>query len=87
MSGKCQQHEGNYLWVLNEAGGAGEAGGVTAADTSSMKVAARIQTGAGADEIAFEEGNMSAFVNDRADGRLPVSVQAPVRRVRPCSSA
>ena len=64
------QHDGRYLWVGNDAEG-GE-GGVTVIDTVTLRVAARLKTGAGHHEIAFADDDSLAFVTNRLAGTLSV---------------
>lgn len=65
------QHDGRYLWVGND-GDEAKDGGVTVIDTVTLKVAARIRTGAGHHEVAFDEDDSSAFITNRLDGTLAV---------------
>src|SRR4029078_143207 len=54
-----------YLWVANETG-------VAVVDTSTLKVAKQIDTGAGVHQIEFGTDNKCAFVTNRTDGTLSV---------------
>ena len=65
------QHDGRYLWVGNDAA-EGEEGGVTVIDTVTLRVAARLKTGAGHHEIAFADDDSLAFVTNRLAGTLSV---------------
>ena len=59
------QPDETYRWV-------GEASGVTAIDTTTLKVVARIPTGKGHHEIDFSKDNRLAFVTNQDDGTLSV---------------
>lgn len=73
------QPDGKYLWVTNEAG---TKSGVTVIDAAGLKVAAHIETGAGAHEIAFAEDSATAFVANRDDGTLSVIDVRKLAKVR-----
>jgi YVTN family beta-propeller protein len=65
------QNDGRYLWIGND--GTTEAdGGVTVIDTSTMKVASQLKTGAGHHEIAFSEDDRFAFVSNQQAGTLSI---------------
>jgi YVTN family beta-propeller protein len=66
------QPDGHYLWVATgEAGGAAESG-VTVVDAERLEVAAKIPTGAGRHEIAFDDQSRFAFVTNAAAGTVSV---------------
>jgi YVTN family beta-propeller protein len=65
------QHDGRYLWVGNDGEGE-KGGGITVIDTSTLKVAAQLKTGAGHHEIAFNEDDSLAFVTNKLEGTLSV---------------
>lgn len=65
------QGDGRYLWVGSNALDAAGSG-VTVIDTASLKVAARIRTGAGHHELAFAPDDRVAFVTNRQDGTVSV---------------
>ena len=66
------QHDEKYLWVgsdgVEETGG----GGVTVIDTTKLKVAAQLSTGAGHHEIAFTDDDSYAFITNKQTGTLSV---------------
>ncbi|MFY9571418.1 MAG: cytochrome D1 domain-containing protein [Blastocatellia bacterium] len=64
------QPDEKYLWVGNDTADAES--GVTVIDSSQLKVAARIKTGAGHHEIAFASDNRYAYVTNKQDGTLSV---------------
>jgi YVTN family beta-propeller protein len=65
------QPDQKYLWVGND-GNKGEAGGVTVIDTSTLKVAAQITTGAGRHGIVVTGDNRFAFVSNRESGTVSI---------------
>lgn len=65
------QPDQKYLWVSNE-GDAENPGGVTAIDTVTMKVAAKIPTGGGQHGIVISGDNRFAFVSNRDGGTVTV---------------
>ncbi len=65
------QGDGKYVWVGSNALDTADSG-VTVIDTVSLKVAARIQTGAGHHEIGFTPDDRAAFVTNRQDGTVSV---------------
>jgi YVTN family beta-propeller protein len=72
------QHDGKYLWVGNDGGGA--QGGVTVIDTATLKAASQFKTGAGRHEIAFTDDDRYAYVTNGEAGTLTV---IDVRRLAP----
>lgn len=67
------QPDGKYLWVGNHGDGvADSASGVTVIEADTLKVAARIPTGAGHHEIAFGADDRHAFVTNREAGTVSV---------------
>ncbi|HEX5706255.1 MAG TPA: cytochrome D1 domain-containing protein [Pyrinomonadaceae bacterium] len=65
------QPDGRYLWVGNDVAAGGESG-VTVIDTTTLKVVARLQTGAGHHEFDFSGDSRFAFVTNQDDGTLSV---------------
>jgi YVTN family beta-propeller protein len=65
------QPDGHYVWVAGGAPGSNDSG-VTVLTTSDAKVAARIQTGRGASDLAFSGDSRSAFVVNTIDGTVTV---------------
>ena len=65
------QPDQKYLWVGND-GNKAEAGGVTVIDTSTLKVAAQISTGAGRHGIVVTGDNRFAFVSNRESGTVSI---------------
>jgi YVTN family beta-propeller protein len=59
------QHDQRYLWVGTDEG-------VTVIDTVTAKAVARIKTGAGAHEIAFNDDDSVAFVTNKESGTVSV---------------
>jgi YVTN family beta-propeller protein len=74
------QPDGRYLWVGNNAAGAG--GGVTAIDTASLEPAGFVGTGSGHHEIAFSADSRLAFVTNRDDGTVSVIDTQARRKLR-----
>jgi YVTN family beta-propeller protein len=62
------QPDQQYLWVVND----GKDGGVTVIDPATLKVVAKIQTGAGQHDIAISSDNAFAFVSNRESGTVSV---------------
>ena len=69
------QPDEKYLWV-------GDENGVTVNDTSTLKAAKQIATGAGDREIAFGTNNRFAFVANRSDGKLSIIDVAKLKTVK-----
>jgi YVTN family beta-propeller protein len=65
------QPDEKYLWVANDAEGA-QPGGVSIIDTSTLKLAASITTGAGHHELAFTDDSRFGFVTNKQSGTLSV---------------
>ena len=74
------QPDGKYLWVADDADGE-RVGGVTVLDASTLKPAARIQTGAGRHELAFTDDSRFAFVTNKRDSTLSVVEVARLSKV------
>ena len=70
------QNDGRYLWVANDDGG------VTVIDTSTLKVAASLKTGAGNHEIAFTDDDRFAFVTNQKDGTLSIVDMRKLAKVK-----
>jgi YVTN family beta-propeller protein len=62
------QPDQQYLWIAND----GKDGGVTIIDPASLKVVAKVQTGAGQHDIAISNDNQFAFVSNRESGTVSV---------------
>jgi YVTN family beta-propeller protein len=65
------QPDGRYLWIGNDAVEKPATSGVTVIDAATLRVAARISTGKGHHEIAFDE-NQNAFVTNQEDGTVSI---------------
>jgi YVTN family beta-propeller protein len=65
------QPDGKYLWVGNDALEKPATSGVTVIDTATLRVAARIPTGRGHHEIAFDE-NQNVYVTNQEDGTVSI---------------
>lgn len=65
------QPDQKYLWVANDGNGP-EPGSVTVIDTSTLKVAAQISTGAGHHEMIISSDNRFVFVSNQESGTLSV---------------
>jgi len=65
------QQDQKYVWVCNDAEDGNESG-VTIIDPAAPRVVAKIKTGAGHHEIAFNSDDRFAFVTNRQDGTLSV---------------
>lgn len=74
------QPDGQYLWVANDSGLPAESG-VTVINTATLEVAARIQTGRGRHEIAFDE-NQNAYISNQEDGTVSVISIARLAKVK-----
>ena len=66
------QPDGKYLWAAHHGMTAAHASGVTVIDTESLKVAAQIEAGAGAHDLAISADNRWVFVTSRAAGSVTV---------------
>src|SRR5215213_7231266 len=64
------QPDGHYMWVAND--GNDKEGGVTVIDPSTLKVAAKIATGAGEHDIVISSDNRFAFVSNRENETVSV---------------
>ena len=62
------QPDQQYLWIAND----GKDGGVTVLDPATLKVVAKIQTGAGQHDIALSSDNQFAFVSNRESGTVSI---------------
>ena len=63
------QPDQQYVWVTNDND---KDGGVTVIDANSLKVAAKISTGAGQHDIVISSDNRFAFVSNREGGTVTV---------------
>lgn len=59
------QPDQQYVWVANDTG-------VTVIETATLKVAAKIPTGAGQHDIVISNDNRFAFVSNRASGTVSI---------------
>ena len=64
------QPDQQYLWVANE--GDEKDGGVTIIEAATLKVAAKISTGAGQHDIVISSDNRFAFISNRESGTVSV---------------
>lgn len=64
------QPDQQYVWVAND--GNEKDGGVTVIETATLKVAAKIPTGAGQHEVIISNDNRFAFVSNRASGTVSI---------------
>jgi DNA-binding beta-propeller fold protein YncE len=65
------QNDARYLWVGNDSASVKDSG-ITAIDTTTLKVAARLSTGLGHHEIALTPNDRSAFITNKDSGTLSV---------------
>lgn len=65
------QPDGKYLWIGNDAQEKTADSGVTVVDATTLRVAARIPTGRGHHEIAFDEAD-SAYISNQDDGTVSI---------------
>ena len=64
------QPDQQYLWVANE--GNEKDGGVTIIEAATLKVAAKISTGAGQHDIVISTDNRFAFISNRESGTVSI---------------
>ena len=64
------QPDQQYVWVAND--GDEKEGGVTVIETASLKVAAKIPTGAGSHDLVISRDNRFAFVSNRESGTVSI---------------
>lgn len=77
------QPDGGYLWITFDPAGADAAGsGVAVVDARSLRVLARIPTGAGRHEIAFDADSRFAFVTNSDAGTVSVIDVRTLTRVK-----
>lgn len=62
------QPDQQYLWIAND----GKDGGVMVLDPATLKVVAKIQTGAGRHDLAISNDNQFAFVSNRESGTVSI---------------
>ncbi len=65
------QPDGKYLWVGTDSAEGQKPGGVTVIDTTTLEEAARIATGNGHHEMAFDE-SQNIYVTNQQDGTVSV---------------
>lgn len=75
------QPDGKYLWVTVDSLEAADGGGVVVLETSTLKIAARIATGKGRHELAFD-GNQHAYVTNAEDGTVSVISGASLSKIK-----
>ena len=63
------QPDQQYVWVANDGG---EKDGVTVIETATLKVAAKIPTGAGSHDLVISGDNRFAFVSNRESGTVSI---------------
>jgi len=64
------QPDQHYIWITNE--GNEKEGGVTVIDPATLKVAAKIATGAGDHDLLIGSDNRFAFVSNRDNGTVSI---------------
>lgn len=64
------QNDRKYVWVAYE--GTAKESGVAVIDTDSLKIAARIQTGAGRHDITFSPDDRFAFITNESEGTVSI---------------
>jgi len=64
------QPDQQYIWVVND--GDEKNGGVTVIETATLKVAAKIPTGARAHDVVVSNDNRYAFVSNRESGTVSI---------------
>jgi DNA-binding beta-propeller fold protein YncE len=62
------QPDQQYLWIAND----GKDGGVTVLDMTTLKVVAKVQTGAGQHDLAISNDNQFAFVSNGESGTVSI---------------
>jgi YVTN family beta-propeller protein len=62
------QPDQQYLWIAND----GKDAGVAVLDPATLKVVAKIQTGAGRHDLAISNDNQFAFVSNRDSGTVSI---------------
>ena len=65
------QPDGKYLWIGNDAIEKPATSGITVIDAATLRVVARIPTGKGHHEIAFDE-NQKVYVTNQGDGTVSI---------------
>lgn len=75
------QPGGKYLWIGNDAGRNPGESGVTVLNVADLRVVARIPTGQGHHEIAFDD-NRSAYVTNSEDGTVSVVSAEKLAKIR-----
>ena len=73
------QPDGKYLWVALDS--SADDGGVLAIETSTLAIAARIPTGKGRHEMAFDE-NQNVYVTNQDDATVSVISAAKLAKVK-----
>lgn len=77
----AMQHDGKYLWIEMESIDGQATGGVAVIETSTLSVVARISTGAGRHEIAFDE-NQNVYVTNQETGTVSVISAAKLAKLK-----
>jgi YVTN family beta-propeller protein len=75
------QQDGKYLWITMDSLEGAEGGGVVVMETSTLKIAARVGTGKGRHELAFD-GNQNAYVTNVDDGAVSVISGSSLTKVK-----
>ena len=75
------QPDGKYLWIGNDAVRNPGESGVTVLDVEHLRVVARIPTGKGHHEIAFDDGR-NAYVTNTEDGTVSVVSAEKLAKVK-----
>ena len=65
------QPDGKYLWIGSDAMEKPATSGITVIDAATLRVVARIPTGKGHHEIAFDE-NQKVYVTNQGDGTVSI---------------
>jgi YVTN family beta-propeller protein len=75
------QPGGKYLWVGLDSSNDSASSGVAVIDTTTLEVAARIPTGKGRHEIAFDE-NQNAYVSNQDEGTISIISTERLTRIK-----
>jgi YVTN family beta-propeller protein len=75
------QPDGKYLWVGNDEAAGSTPSGVFVIDTSTLEIAARIATGKGRHELAFDE-NQTAYVTNAGDGTVSLISTQKLEKIK-----
>jgi len=75
------QPDGKYVWVAVDSLEGADGGGVVVLETSTLKIAARIATGKGRHELAFDD-NQHVYVTNVEDGTVSVISGASLTKIK-----